>query len=293
MPCYHPLHGFRAVGGGICFARHKSTGIPMSVPCGRCIGCRLERSRQWAVRMMHESQMHPSSSFLTLTYDDDHLPPDGGLDKSAFPRFMKRLRKKTGLKLRYFHCGEYGSENGRPHYHAAIFGLWPSDREMIRVSSGLPCYTSDLLTRTWGSGFVEFGSLTFSSAQYIAKYVTKKVTGAAADVEYERVHVLTGECIPVEPPYATMSLRPGIGESWFRRFWTDVYPSDEVISNGSPAKPPRYYDTLLERFQPEMFAQVQAKRRADIDRENQTSDRLAVREAVCRSRLSTYGKARS
>ena len=123
MPCFHPLKGVRgAVNSNgkrplLFSARTVDSGseIPLLVPCGQCVGCRLERSRQWAMRIMDEAQMHKENSFVTLTYDDAHLPVDRSLDKTAFPRFMKRLRKSLkGKRVRFFTQGSMGSVMGVP-----------------------------------------------------------------------------------------------------------------------------------------------------------------------------------
>lgn len=275
--------------------RARSTSLEMKVPCGRCIGCRLERSRQWAVRIMHEAQMHESNSFLTLTYDNEHVPKDYSLDRRAFPLFMKRLRKKFKARsLRYFHCGEYGDENARPHYHAALFGSdFAFDRVPAgRAKSGEILYASETLASAWQMGQAWIGELTFESAAYVARYVTKKVTGDAAKEHYERVDARTGEIYQVEPEYATMSLGgrggKGIGYSWFQKYWDEVYPFDEVISRGHEAKPPRRYDEYLREVDPEMADAVRRERIRERDRENSTPERLAVREVCAKARLNVY-----
>ena len=116
MPCYYPLQGWRSKEltkngkRAIVFDRKKGyVDQPLEVPCGQCIGCRLDRSRDWALRCIHEAQLHEDNSYITLTYDDDNLPANASLDKSDFQKFMKRLRKSLGdKKVRFFHCGEYG-----------------------------------------------------------------------------------------------------------------------------------------------------------------------------------------
>ena len=287
MPCFHPLEGYRKGTGGITFgALNKGTGLAMKLPCGRCIGCRLERSRQWAMRMMHEAKLHEENCFLTLTYSDEHLPENGSLDRGAFPRFMKRLRK-SGVQARYFHCGEYGAQSGRPHYHACLFGhSFLDDRKKWAERSGLPVWRSPELERLWPYGNSEIGSLTFESAAYVARYVTKKVTGQAAEDHYERLNPLTGELVQLEPEFATMSRRPGIGAGWFEKFGSDVFPSDEVIVNGHPSKPPRYYDERLRTSDPEAFERIRANRRLRRNREHETPERLAARETCTQARLS-------
>lgn len=289
MPCFSPLHGFRAVGGGLSFSRQKSTGLGMTVPCGQCIGCRLERSRQWAMRCMHEAAMHSENAFVTLTYSDEHLPSGGSLDIRDFQLFMKRLRKRRSERVRFFHCGEYGELNDRPHYHALLFGVFFDDRYLWAERKGLPVWRSDELEELWPMGQSEIGSVTFESAAYVARYICKKVTGKAADAHYERVDPETGDLIWLRPEYATMSRRPGIGNSWFSRFGSEVYPSDEVIVRGRAVKPPRYYDDILKATLPDVAARVQARRLAERSRADETAERLRVREVCAEARLTLLG----
>ena len=96
------------------------------VPCGKCLSCRIAKRREWTMRLWHELPYHQSSIFLTLTYDDDNLPPNASLSKSDLQKFFKRLRKDLSYvdrKIKYFAAGEYGPKTNRPHYHAIVFGL--------------------------------------------------------------------------------------------------------------------------------------------------------------------------
>ena len=187
MACYSPLEGYRRIGGGWTPRKQDSAGTRLNVPCGQCIGCRLEYSRQWAIRCMHEAQLHESNAFITLTYADEHLPQDRSLDKREFQLFIKRLRKSIQpQRLRYFHCGEYGAKLGRPHYHACLFGFDFPDKELQRYSkTGEKLYRSDLLDSAWqNKGWALIGEVTFQSAAYVARYITKKITGEAAHDHY-------------------------------------------------------------------------------------------------------------
>lgn len=214
---------------------------------------------------------------MTLTYDDEHLPEDGSLDRSAFRYFMDRLRKRIGYRsVRYFHCGEYGERSGRPHYHALLFGLGFADKKRIPSSEERPLWVSPMLEELWPCGTSVIGQVTFESAAYVARYVTKKVTGArAADHYGGRV-----------PEYATMSRRPGIGRAWFEQFGNDVFPADEVVSRGHPSKPPRYYDGLLEGDSPLEMWQVRRARGLARRPQNETEERLVVREKVATAKLN-------
>ncbi len=110
MTCYSPIAGYRsrtagtAGGYGIVFKKEQSNGQKIEVACGQCIGCRLDKSKEWAIRCVHEAQMHEANCFITLTYNAENLPSDGSLVKEHFQKFMKRLRKTTPQKIRYFHC---------------------------------------------------------------------------------------------------------------------------------------------------------------------------------------------
>lgn len=253
-------------------------GLPMTVPCGQCIGCRLERSRQWAVRIMHEASMREDNAFVTLTLDDRHLPADGSLSVRTHQLFLKRLRKRIGVPIRFFLCGEYGEKNGRPHYHACIFGYRFPDRVRWTVRNGHTVWRSEELESVWPYGQSEIGSLTFESAAYVARYCTKKVTGRGALDHYAgRV-----------PEYAAMSRRPGIGAGWIERFYSDVYPSDEVIVREKSCKPPRYYDQYMEGREPETATRVRRLRSEARRLSEETPERLAVREVCAQARLSTF-----
>jgi len=253
--------------------------LKMTVSCGQCIGCRLERSRQWAVRCMHEASQHSENSFLTLTYRDLSLPEGGTLVKRDFQNFMKRLRKKySGRKVRFFHCGEYGDSLGRPHYHALLFGLDFEDKLLHKKSnSGDDIFTSKILDSVWQLGHAYIGSVTFESAAYVARYCLKKRTGHSADEHYEFIDPDTGEVFNRQPEYITMSLKPGIGAGWFDNFKSDVFPNDEVIVNGLKVKPPRYYVRRLS--EPELIL-LRKKRLGTFNRADQTPERLIAREAV-------------
>lgn len=239
---------------------------------------------------MHEASLHDRNCVVTLTYDDAHLPADGSLDREAFPRFVRRLRKR-GVRTRYFHCGEYGEAFSRPHYHGCLFGYDFPGRELVAPSkSGAAQWVSRELDRLWPFGFATIGTLNFESAAYIARYVTKKVTGQRAQEHYERLNPLTGELVQVEAEFATMSRRPGIGHGWLAKYGREVYPSDEVIVRGRAAKPPRYYDKQLSE---EEFAPIKAARFVESfgQLSNGSADRLHVREVCAKARLNLHSRS--
>ena len=263
MPCFKPLQAWRTRDLNpetgkriISFSKHGTyydLDEPLDLPCGQCIGCRLERSRQWAIRCVHEAQCYERNCFITLTYSPEHLPPGGTLVLDHFQRFMKRLRKRFGSGIRFFHCGEYGEKGGRPHYHACLFNFDFDDKELYRERDGVRLYTSAILSDLWGFGFVTVGDVSFESAAYVARYITKKITGDSAESHY-------GDR---KPEYTTMSRRPGIGAPWFQQFGSDVFPSDEVVLRGRVMRPPRFYDSLYEHSCPEGYAKLKRKRKPD------------------------------
>lgn len=258
MTCFSPLEAWRVFNEPlqkfeIVFNYKKGqSGERLKIPCGQCIGCRLEYARQWAMRCVHEASLHKSNSFITLTYNDDNLPSDGGLWKIDFQRFMKRLRQKVtrtygkDVLIRFFHCGEYGSKNGRPHYHAIIFGFDFPDKVLWKITPrGDYVYRSKLLESVWKYGFSTIGEVTFESCAYVARYITKKIKG---DKELAKEHY--GNRIP---EYTTMSRKPGIGQGWFQKYHREVYPVDRVVLRGREMKPPRYYDSLCQA-DPDLFS---------------------------------------
>lgn len=299
MACYSPLEGYRSrtlnPSGkrGIVFSKEEGyLDLPVKVPCGQCIGCRLERSRQWAMRCVHEASLYEDNCFITLTYDEKKVPGNGGLVKDDFQRFIKRFRKRIHpCKIRYYHCGEYGEEGLRPHYHAIIFNYDFKDRVLFgRSSDGSRIDCSNTLSNLWNMGFTTVGDVTFESAAYVARYVLKKVTGKRAESDekvfgfspYHRIDMITGELYSVEPEYTTMSRRPGIGKDWIDKYKDEVYQTDSVIVKGKEVNPPKYYDQFCDRIE-----EVKQKRRKKGKKYevNNTRERLGIRETVQRARM--------
>lgn len=287
MPCYKPLSAWRDSSGAIFFS-DRGRGDRIDLPCGRCIGCRLERSRQWATRIMLEAQAHEKTSFLTLTYNDSNLPSPPSLRYIDYQLFMKRLRREVG-PVRFFMCGEYGDQNRRPHYHACIFGADFSDDRLLwsTTSQGHGLYRSPKLESLWPHGHSLIGELTFESAAYVARYVLKKVTGDQASAHYRFIDA-DGAVHQLEPEFCHMSLKPGIGALWFDKYRADVYPHDYIVINGVKTKPPRYFDRLLKRVSPDVLLEIKTQREYDgyQRRDDATDDRLAVRETVTRAAIS-------
>lgn len=291
MACFYPLKAFQNVSGAIQFHDHGDC-RPISLPCGQCIGCRIARSKTWAMRCVHEASLHPDNCFITLTYAPEYLPFDTSLRHRDYQLFMKRLRERLKpRKIKFYQCGEYGDQNGRPHYHAIIFNYnFPDWDYLFDTDSGEPVFTSASLESIWGLGFVTIGTVTFASAAYIARYCMKKINGKLADVinektglkVYERFHSQTGEIVTVMPEYQTMSRRPAIGVDWIAAYTTDVYPKDFTTINGSRMCPPRAYDRYLKKVDPAMYEDIKQRRimTAVTLADDNTEQRLLAKEAV-------------
>lgn len=304
MPCYKPLHGYRSFGEKtesgkrpIVFnSKAACGGYRVDLPCGQCIGCRIDRARTWSLRCMHEASLYENNCFVTLTFDEDHLPVNGSLNKRDFQLFMKRLRKRcVGLDvvdgkrpIRYFHCGEYGENMKRPHHHACLFNFDFLDKELWSIKNGIRLYRSELLEDLWPFGFSLIGDVTVESANYVARYCIKKITGDDAALHYVSVDEDTGEMFYLEPEYITMSRRPGIGQKWYEEYRdSDVYSKDFVTSDGKAFKVPAYYDKLEDmRDHFSMLGRKRGRRlKADEHSEDHTVERLNARERVARARV--------
>lgn len=265
MPCFSPLMAFQFrkkdgslsrpfFSGRIPELQQLGEVVPVALPCGRCIGCRLERSRMWAMRCVFESKEHQDNCFITLTYDNDHVPKDFSLRKRDFQLFMKRLRKAyPEKKIRFFACGEYGEHTFRPHYHAILFNHKFEDEEDVfkETADGIrKVRISEKLSKIWGQGHASSGEMTFSSAAYVARYCLKKVTGEnAASYYFGR-----------EPEFSLMSRMPGIGANWFKKNKVSIYANDFCVVRGKKCKPPAYFDSLLKKVDEELFKLVKERR---------------------------------
>lgn len=315
MPCYHPLvgldQGIRQDTGKRFikvlkrseisdYGRKQATLLPIS--CGRCIGCRLERSRQWATRAVHESSLYPENCFITLTFRDA-CPLDGtktdptfSLYKHHFQRFMKRLRREFALgvlshpkkngylprfkspNIRYLHCGEYGENLGRPHHHACLFNFDFFDKQYWKTKEGNRYYTSEILNNLWPHGMCIIGDVTFESAAYVARYIEKKVNGENAEYYYD------GKL----PEYSTMSRRPGLGKQWMKKYTDDIFPKDYVVIRGERSNVPKYYNKLYELTNPDEYVIVRDMRlnSAKNNPDNNTA-RLHAGEIIKKAQMAT------
>lgn len=256
----------------------------VEIPCGKCIGCRLEYSRQWANRCMLEMEYHKSAYFVTLTYNDEHVPrvyypdPDTGeamkalsLRKRDLQLFMKRLRKSfPQCHIRFFAAGEYGSGTFRPHYHLILFGLELDDLQLYKTSpQGFRYYNSPSLQRCWSVfdddrcvsplGFAVVADVSWETCAYTARYVMKKLKGPEA--QFYNDHNL-------EPPFTVMSRKPGIARLWYDDHpdcMEQAYINISTPTGGKKFRPPRYYDYLYDLDDPCAAKQRKENSRAMAD----------------------------
>jgi hypothetical protein len=219
---------------------------------------------------MHEASQHADNAFVTLTYSDEHLPEDGSVSVREWQLFAKRLRKRHSF--RFFMCGEYGALKFRPHYHALLFGVRFADAVKVETRGDYHVLWSEELERTWGKGLTEIGQVSFESAAYVARYSLKKL--APCDLEGRA------------PEFVSMSRRHGIGRSWFEQHAEEVISNDSVIVNGFEAKPPRYYDTLVEACEPRRAKAIRKARDRARRVEDESSDRLRAREVVAKAKVN-------
>lgn len=319
MVCYYPMSGYmRQDKCGRRFTmstpRRGAEYTVQTVPCGQCTGCRMDRARQWATRCMHEASLWSRNCFITLTYNDEHLPENGSLVYDDFQKFMKRLRfsaigidsivdddGKECWPIRFYMAGEYGEKFGRPHFHACIFNFDFDDKyDPFRSPSGELLYRSKKLEELWPYGFSSVGTVTWKSAAYVARYIMKKVIGKQSVAHYgDRV-----------PEFNKMSLKPGIGARWYRKFPGDVHKVDAdgnvhqdfVLVDGKPSQVPRYYDKLFaadnlasfeavqfgryERSRERLLKDLDAAAVADLPLAEYSDSRLKVKEEIALKRLS-------
>jgi len=307
VPCTRPIRGVRDLDGtvrlrkGIPDARLFGTGTKpeLELPCGRCMDCKIRRTRDWVTRLTHESQLHDDNCYLTLTFSEDGLalrelqrgthPLD--LDIKDWQSFAKRLRKQTG-PFRFFQVGEYGDENLRPHYHAVIFGqAWREGAERWTDEKGHPKWTHPIIEKCWPYGFHEIGEATPETLEYVAKYVQKKLFGKRLQAALERTDLQTGECVTVRPETASMSrggrTGKGLGHGWWTQYKSDVFPDDFVVLNGKTVPTPRYYAKQLAEEDENAWNEISAKRKekAETRKEDNTPERREVRAKVTDSKI--------
>lgn len=271
MACYKPLKGFE-VGitinnkpkylikpyDTVLYNENGTIKEYIEIPCGRCTGCRLAYSRMWADRCMAEATLHQDSYFVTLTYDNDHLPykidQETGeilnkglatLNKRHVQLFMKRLRKNYQYdnKIRFFLAGEYGAQSLRPHYHLILFGLQLDDLKFYKKTPlGFNLYNSEFLDEVWQfQGHVVIADVTWETCAYTARYIMKKQTGKGSDI-YERNNII--------PEFTLMSRKPGIARDFYEKHKLDFLQHGETnistLKGGRKIPKLKYFDKFLD-----------------------------------------------
>lgn len=337
MSCYQPLVG--VVTGTnldtgkriVSISKHGSNPVPLpgqeviKVPCGRCIGCQLDYSKQWADRCLLELEDCKDACFVTLTYDNDHIPTvvgrssdSGGsfvhltLCRRDVQLFLKRLRKMLSpCTIRFFGCGEYGSRTFRPHYHLILFGWYPPDAVPYGMSqTNNPMFTSKILDRAWSfpsrrnllgeydspnktstsGGLVMVQRVNYATCAYTARYVTKKINSPRSSWYKD---------MGIEPPFSMMSRKPGIGRRYFDEhpeLWD--YDSIHVATEdgGKSIYAPRYFKKLLADQDPIKAENLAAMRKAQAIERNaflEAESGLPIDEYLDRQEEILLGKIKS
>lgn len=339
MPCYHPnlillnsypkqfgeqaqvkkfLNSKKASFPGYEFfeklnEEYKRDELPYSwekVPCKECAGCQEAYSKEWATRCMLEAARYEHNYFITLTYDEYHIPKNdellnkktgevfendnweqGHLCPDHITKFNKDVREywrthyeHTGIK--FYASGEYGGLTRRPHYHMIMFNL-PiklEDLKIYKVKNGHILWNCDILTKIWDKGFVGLAEVNWDTCAYTARYVMKKLKGKIEDEKYYENGMV--------PEFVRMSRRPGIGIDYFKEHMQEMYKNDEIILAGhaekiQPVKPPKYYDRMFKDLEPKKMDEIKAIRKRiaeestkmkNLNTDLTESERLCVEE---------------
>ena len=262
------------------------------IPCGKCIGCRLDASKQWANRCLLELGYHDSAYFVTLTYNPEHVPvtwhvdPETGealsglsLRKRDLQLFLKRLRRHTGQEIRYFAAGEYGSKTFRPHYHLILFGLKLDDLVLdCKSKLGYNYYSSQTVQDCWSQwippspgdadtkgsytplGRVIVADVSWETCAYVARYTAKK-NGTQGAEHYAALNL--------EPPFLVMSRRPGIGAQYYQdhpELFDQAFINVATKDGGRKFTPPLYFSRKLEKDNPAYAQELKDRRKALMDK---------------------------
>lgn len=306
MACFKPIGAFYSKNADkkIQFKPHSDTaGERINLPCGRCIGCRIDYVYEWVPRILHECSLHENNQFVSATYSPEFLPKMGDLHYPDMQDFYQKIRDNIG-PFRYFTCAEYGSKDRtfRPHYHSVMFGLQLDDlKQRKKNNNGDPLYESETLTQLWGRGNVIIGAVTPSSAAYVASYHLKS-TDAKHDDAYQIRDFETGEILyQYQKPFVRMSKgsgsgKGGIGAAWYSQFKDDAFPKGYVTHQGRKFRTPDYYMRLLEADDPELYAKLKLQQRAwtkTKEAQIKNSDRaLARREKFHHVKREKYNRER-
>lgn len=298
MSCNKPLIAFQADepnSAGKCAISFSPDGgsHPVALPCGQCMGCRLDKARSWAMRLHVEGLEHAQSCFLTLTYDEVNIPYANSLLPDDLQRFIKRLRKHLGsTRIRFYGVGEYGGKFDRPHYHVLLFGFNFPDRRVYLDRGDYTVDNSRTLSALWPFGHATVQNNSFEAGAYCAKYSVKKITGEKAPEHYTWIDEDTGEVFTRYPEFSRMSRRPGIGAAWLEKYYSDLFPKG-YVTNGKGVKipPPEYFNKLYEKWFPEAMAALKDERREDVFTRYMEAniERMEAREAIQKRKVNLRG----
>lgn len=290
MSCFRPVTAVRDPISGKLRVGGRGGVWTHELPCGSCVGCKMDRARAWSIRIGHEAQGWDSNLFVTFDYAPEFLR-SWSLEYRDFQLFMKRCRKRFGA-VRFFVAGEYGKLYKRPHWHAILFNLQLPDQEEFQNET----FRSESLERTWGLGNCVIGRVTARSAAYVAGYTQSKAYGREAEAAYEDlVDVETGDVSSRRREFCAMSRRPGIGALWYRKFAGDLFPRDSAVQDGKEFKVPRFYFEKFKLSHPKEAEEVSFGRylRSElVDPEESSLERRAVREFVAQERVELFAQRR-
>lgn len=289
MSCNKPLIAFQNIEKNergkrsISFSPNGNS-VPTALPCGQCMGCRLDKARSWAIRLHLEGLQHEESCFITLTYSEENIPYGNSLVPEDLSRFIKRLRKHCGdSRIRYYGVGEYGGSTERPHYHAIVYGYNFPDRKRFIDRGHYTIDNSAILARIWPFGHATVQNNSIECAAYVSKYAIKKITGEKASSWYEKIDSETGEVYSRVPEFSRMSRRPGIGHKWLLKYYKDLYPKG-YITDGKGVKipPPEYFNKMYEKWYPEEMEKFRDSKREENFRRymEANTERMEAREII-------------
>lgn len=272
MACHHPFRMWRLDGKVSLRRPLDNDAEAVEMPCGGCLGCRMDRARSWVIRCSLELQNHSKACWVTLTYSDDNLPAYRSIRRDHLSGYLKRLRARLSPeKVRFFGCGEYGERGGRPHYHAILYGV---DRDESHIQ------------KAWSAGHVGVHDLTPQAIRYVAGYCAKK-EGWHGEFK-EVLDKSTGELYGREAPFLLMSRNPGIGGEQ-RKFWKSW--SRFAVLDGTKYPVPRYlYEAFKANADPQFVEQVQFEKWKH--RRYRSPEERDAAEQVAKARLSIQSSRR-
>jgi hypothetical protein len=307
MPCYHPVEGYSRPNGQ--WTSKDEDNYPHATrPCGMCNGCRFKKQQEWTVRNMNEASMWDDKCFITLTYKDDQLPPNNSLDYTHWQKFIRSLKKRNnGKPIRYFAVGEYGDQRGRPHFHALLFNHKFDDLVPLQGKGITQLSKSQQLQEAWVTadqkprGYVSVGDVNVKTASYVSGYIFKKIfkyNDPEFHSAYQSIDPTTGKysdngiCLR-EPEKALMSKKPGIGYSFYKNYYSDMYRMNgDCIHDleGRKFPIPHYYNHKFKSDFPIEYEEIK------LQREEKallyTSDDLIQHEKNFKARMALYSRTK-